>query len=255
MDRPALKQEPTKIRQESERLRLVVYGEPGVGKTTLAMTFPKPLVVNTDGGLVSVTVNRPGEDLGEQWVPEGHKDLEALYFWIKSRIGEYETIVIDSLDELVFLLMDELVDAGAAYDRKKQKDTHPVAEFVPEQAEYLANQRQMHSFLHALRQLGRHVVITSGVRAKLGEKRTVDVAPGLQTIVERWSSILGELLVVEDESKPEVNGKRALIIPPSNNQRRSKNRFFHQLGNYVVDPGYQTIWGPIEEAFAKGAAA
>lgn len=250
MNRPTLSHTPEPIRLENERLRLVVIAEPGIGKTTLAMTFPRPLVIDTDGGLVSVTVENPGAELGDKWVPTGHEDLEALYWWIKERADAHDTIVIDSGPELVTTLMDELVVAGAEYDKAQRKTAHPVAEFVPEQAEYLANQRQMHKFLTALKRLNKHIVITSGVREdKLG-KHTADFAPGLLKVVAHWASVIGELVLIDEGA---LAGKRVLLTQPSNT-RQVKSRF-RALTPMVVEPTFETLWGPVEASLRKGDGA
>lgn len=254
-DRPKLTSEPTPIQFERERLRHVVYAEAGVGKTTLALTYPKPLVIDTDGGLISVTVKRAGQYIGERWRPENtgqrmYKDLEAFGWWIKEHAQDKESIVIDSGDELVFLLLDELTEMGAAYDRAKSKDVHPVAEFVPEQAEYLANQRQMHHFLHFLRQLNKHVIITFGVREELGKRRP-DVAPKLATVIERWASVLGELIVLdEDDPKHGVKaGDRALLTVPTS-KRAGKSRF-EVLRPHVINPTFDSMWTAIEKSYSQ----
>lgn len=235
---------------ERERLRFAVFGEAGAGKTTLGMTFPKPLVIDTDGGLISVTVERPGQALGEAFVPAGHEDLEGLFWWIKEHSEDYETIFIDSGDELIFTLMGELLDDGAEYDRSKKKEDHPTMRYVPEQREYFANQRQMHAFLQSLRKLNKHIVISFGVRDKLGEKRGIDVAPGLATIINRWASVMGELVVIEAEGKED---QRALITKLSSG-RVAKSRF-RALLPYVLEPTFDGMWSSIEESYKKGEAA
>lgn len=247
MEQPQLRQEPTPITMERERLRAVIYGTYGVGKTTIAMTFPKPFVLDFDGGLISVTVENTADGpLGYAYQPTGHKDLEALILWIRRHIGDHETIVVDDLDGLVDTLMCELVDAGADYDAKKGKDVHPVAQFVPEQAEYLANQRQMTAFLHALRQLGCHVVLVGGRRQKPGEPATPNLAPGLLDKVMHWASLAGELMMVEDG---EHAGKRVLMTTP-NKSRVAKSRF-RALTPYVLDPDFSSIWGSVEAAYGR----
>lgn len=251
--------QPTPIRLQDEKLRAVIWGEPGVGKTTLAMTFPKPLVIDTDAGLVSVTVKHPDEDLGERWVPNGHEDLESLIFFIKHRIEDaadkgyqYETINIDSGDELVFLLMDELLQRSAAYDASKGKTDHPTMEYVPEQREYYANQRQMHAFLHELRRIGLHTVFTFGVRDKLGEKRAPDVAPGMLKIIQRWASVSAELVVVDEDGGGAKAGDRVLLTAPDG-KRQAKTRFA-SLAPYVINPTFEKLWTPVQaELSGKGA--
>ena len=60
----SLKRAPKPVKLEDRKLRVVVYGSGGAGKTTLAMDFPKPLVIDTDFGLISVAYRaEDGEDL------------------------------------------------------------------------------------------------------------------------------------------------------------------------------------------------
>ena len=244
MEQPTLRHAPTDITMERERLRAVFYGTYGVGKTTLAMTFPKPFVLDFDGGLVSVTVEAGNTVLGKRYTPTGHKDLEALLYWVRSHIGDSETIVVDDLDGMVDTLLCELVDAGAAYDSGKGKESHPVAQFVPEQAEYLANQRQMTAFLHALRQFGLHVVLLSGRRHDIdkGKPPSPNLAPGLLSKVMHWASLVGELVVTDD-------GQRVLCTAPSS-KREAKSRF-RCLTPVVVEPTFSSMWSAIEAAYAS----
>lgn len=252
---PALRAEPTKIALTRERLRLVVFAEYGIGKTTLAMSFPKPLVINTDDGLISVTTQRHTEDLGLEWTPGGHKDLEGLAWWIKDHSSSADSIVIDDGGELVFLLLNELVDRGADYDRKKGKDTHPVAEFIPEQAEYLANQRQMHAFLTELKKLNKHVVLTAGVRNPEPPKTTrrgPDFAPGLAKVVMKWASIAGELIALpeDDDARKLKAGTRILLTNPASPAREGKTRF-PELNPMVVEPSFAKLWAPVSALYKK----
>ncbi len=243
MEQPTVRHEPTDITMGRERLRHVIFGTYGVGKTTLAMSYPKPFVMDFDGGLVSVTVKSGQTVLGKAYTPTGHKDLEALVLWIRRHIGDSETIVVDDLDGMVDTLMCELVDAGAAYDAKKNKEAHPVAQFVPEQAEYLANQRQMTAFLHALRQLGRHVVLISGRRHDIERGRTPspNLAPGLLDKVMHWGSLVSELVVTDD-------GQRVMLSAPSS-KRLAKNRFSNIVPDVMVDPSFSVIWDSIQSSY------
>lgn len=240
---PTLAAPPAQVDPDAQSpLRLVVYGDPGVGKTSLALSFPRPLIINTDEGLEGDALYMLQQQKGYEHSPAGHKDLEALYYFIRDNSEHFDTIVIDSLDELVRLLLDEIVDDGKGKDSKHKS----VTDYVPEQAEYLANQRQMHTFLSQIRALRKNIVVTSAVRsADLDGKRTVDVAPGMQRIVKRWASVMGELVIASPaEGAPPA---RILTTDPGSARSQNKTRYAALLP-YVVEPTYTEITGRIQAA-------
>lgn len=228
----------TKLSTTPQPLRAVIYGDPGVGKTTLALTMPRPFVIDTDGGLEGDAVTGK-EDISVQ-SPATYRDLEAIYSYLLDHESDYDTIVFDSLDGLVRLLLNEVVDQG----KSKSKGSF-LLEVVPEQAEYLANQKQVERIINDFRRLGKNIVLTSAVRVKEGEKRCIDVAPGLKTIVHRWSSLLGELSVVRMDpvtktKSPDGVPTRVLFIDPSSTVRECKARWA-ALGTHVIEPDLGTV--------------
>lgn len=235
---PVLTSPVTTLKNTVQPLRAVIYGDPGVGKTTLALTMPRPFVIDCDGGLEGDAVDGH-PDLFVQ-TPTTYRDLEALYYWAKDHLDDFDTIIFDSLDGLIRLLLNEVVDQG----KGKAKSSY-ILEVVPEQAEYLANQKQVERILTDFRRLGKAIVVTSAVRVKEGEKRCIDAAPGLKAIVNRWSSLLGELVVLRlDPVTKEKSDKgvptRVLFIDPSSALRECKNRWA-VLGGSVIEPNLGTI--------------
>lgn len=71
-------------------LRVVMYGVEGIGKTTLASQFPKPIILDTEDGSSHLDVDR---------VPcRTFTDLEgAMHSLVRDAEG-YQTVVIDSAD-------------------------------------------------------------------------------------------------------------------------------------------------------------
>lgn len=83
-------------------LRVVLYGVEGIGKTTLASQFPKPIVLDTENGSTHLEVDRV--QIGK-WV-----DLEgAIHSLVRDPQG-YETVVIDSADWAERLATTQLLE-------------------------------------------------------------------------------------------------------------------------------------------------
>jgi AAA domain len=250
---PQLSREPHRLSLEQEKLRILVYGDPGVGKSYLALTAPRPFVVDTDAGLITGAI--AGFDAFVQ-EPTGWRDLEALYFWCKERRDTFDTIVFDSITTLQRLLLDEIVDATGEVKTPER----PVMQFVPEQGMYLANQRQVARILTEFRRLGKHMVVTAGVRQRLTAeglpigKRSPEVAPGLLTILNHWSSVVGELTVRtrDKDGKELAEPVRALLTAPSSD-RTTKSRFAKLLP-YVINPNFEKLWKLVEEEYAEAIA-
>lgn len=255
MDAPTLRAEPQPVFRGNRGIRVVPYSDFGVGKTTLGMTFPRPLIINSDDGLVSVTSTLQGPDiyLGEEWEPDGYRDLEGLAFWIKRHLDRYDTLMVDSGDELIATLMGELVELGHEYDTRNRKDVHPVAEFVPELAEYLGNQKQMQKFLKFLRSTKKHVVITMGIRMDEDRpgREVPDAARGIRTLLGRFADVMGKLIVV---TEGEAQGKRALMLQPDHPKYVGKTRFSSLLP-YVLDPTFEKLMAAYDPVAARAADA
>jgi hypothetical protein len=80
-------------------LGVLLYGVEGIGKTTLASQFPRPIFLDTEGSTVHLDVERvPNPQDQNDAVIRSWTDLQgAMHQLIRDR-GGYETVVIDSAD-------------------------------------------------------------------------------------------------------------------------------------------------------------
>lgn len=100
-----------------KKIKMLVYGEPGVGKSVFATQFPKPFFLTTDGNYEWL------EDFGAK--PEAHHRVDSWADFVEyvnsNDFDGYDTIVVDLLEDLfkwgeheyvVKNRLDHISDAG-----------------------------------------------------------------------------------------------------------------------------------------------
>lgn len=79
----------------------IIYGAPGVGKTTLALSAPKPLLIDFDGGVSRVKAAHRCPTIMPADYEEVNKDIHNV-----AEMKEFETIVLDTGGAFVTYLKD-----------------------------------------------------------------------------------------------------------------------------------------------------
>lgn len=88
---------PAEMVNTENRFRVLIAGYPGIGKTTLGLSAPKPLLIDVDFG-----INRTMASVRKDYIqPESY---EELLNDLKGDLGDYETIVIDTGGKLLDLM-------------------------------------------------------------------------------------------------------------------------------------------------------
>ncbi len=98
----SLIKKPNELTQTKIKLKGLVYGQPGVGKTSLALSAPKPLLIDFDNGLRRVAKQYQTDSVQI----ESYQNL--LDILTKEDISGYETIVIDTLGKMIDRIGDWL---------------------------------------------------------------------------------------------------------------------------------------------------
>lgn len=106
-----------------KNFKMLIYGEPYVGKTTFAATFPKPLIISTDGNIKGLyNVNKDLQaivihDYNEYQTTTGIKMKKDGWTAFKEIVDaivdspDYETIVVD--------LFKDIYDYATNFVKKK----------------------------------------------------------------------------------------------------------------------------------------
>ena len=76
-----------------------IYGQPGIGKTSIALSFPKPLLIDTDNGLYRVQAEYRCDSVQV----ESFQDILDV---LQEDLKDYDTIVIDTLGKLIDFILD-----------------------------------------------------------------------------------------------------------------------------------------------------
>lgn len=88
---------PAEMINETNKFRVLIAGYPGIGKTTLGLSAPKPLLIDVDFG-----INRTMASVRKDYIqPENY---EELLNDLKGDLSDYETIVIDTGGKLLELM-------------------------------------------------------------------------------------------------------------------------------------------------------
>jgi hypothetical protein len=91
-----------------------ITGDAGVGKTTFAATFPKPVFIRAEDGLQSVPIDRRPDAFP---VLANVDDLWNQLISLMKEKHDYQTLVIDSVTQLETLFTDYVIES----DPKKPK--------------------------------------------------------------------------------------------------------------------------------------
>ena len=88
---------PNEITISKKKIRILIAGFPGIGKTTLALSSPKPLHIDVDRGVDRVQAKNRKDYIQ----PETYEELLSD---LKSDLSDYETLVFDTGGKLLDLM-------------------------------------------------------------------------------------------------------------------------------------------------------
>lgn len=105
----------------------VIYGASGVGKTTLSATAPKPLIADTNQGLLSIADMRGLEHVRSVDIKK-IQDLNTIFNRLTGTDKDrdwskrFKTCVFDHFDDVQGIILDELGDIALEKDDRREID-------------------------------------------------------------------------------------------------------------------------------------
>lgn len=103
--------EPYEIRTLKKKYRMLIAGFPGIGKTTIALSAPKPFLVDVDKGIDRVAVQH-------RKTTQQSETYEELLSDLNTDLSKYETIVIDTGGKLLDLMKPYVIKQDSKNGQK-----------------------------------------------------------------------------------------------------------------------------------------
>ena len=104
---------PNELDFSGKTFTMIIYGSPGVGKTTLALSAPKPLLIDFDRGVSRVKAYHRCPTIVFNGYDEVLNDLQS------PEMKDFETIVIDTVGSFVTCLQNYVMEQNPSVNRQK----------------------------------------------------------------------------------------------------------------------------------------
>ncbi len=100
-----------KKRKIAAAQRILLYGENGTGKSTLAADAPSPIFLDIEGGSLQLDVARyPFREATDGHIPHTYAQVLAALADLSTPGHEYKTVVIDTVDRLESLIWQHVCE-------------------------------------------------------------------------------------------------------------------------------------------------
>lgn len=236
------------------KIKMIIYGDPGVGKTTLAATagntelMADVLFINVEGGILSVLEEGTA---GIEKVPQVYEcrrwpDLEGAFWFLANEDHQFKTVVVDSLSELAKVNLDQIVQSMLGKPTQSGKRRDDVDD--PFLEDYGKNTQQMRRVIRMFRDLPMHVIFTCHAATNKSEDQVFPaLTPKLRESVVGFMDVVAfmftQAIPGENGEKPTIH--RKLLTQPHGKWVAKDRSPGGKIGAVITNPDMPTIIGNI----------
>lgn len=240
----------------NDRMNVLIYGDPGSGKTHLAGTAQDSEFMsdvhffNIDGGLMTLASRGDIHATDIRSVDELERELHRLADGDDKYQGT-KTVVIDNITELQTLALENITIQEYGNRRKKDKN-YSIDEVYLE--DYGKAGKQLARILRGFRDLPLHVIYIAHRKDKMRQGTNVLESTKPNLTEKLCSSVMGYMdfvwyLYTADEQIDDGNGNfryethRYLLTQPTNGfvAKTRGSEFADRIGTLIKDPSMAEI--------------
>jgi len=224
----------TKATGINKKLKVLVYGQSGAGKTHFALTFPRPAVIDAEGGTEMFGGRFDFDVLRTKDIDEVLKAVESI------TPKQYDTVVVDPIT----VLWQVTMEAGQMAAEKRairQKRSADEATLTPR--DWGIIKRKVNALYTRLVNMPTHVVVCGRIKDINESRGTEVVKVGERVDAEKSTEYLFDVIIKIEIGK---DGQRVGIV--------EKDRSGKLQGKRIVNPSFSSL-SEIIQAAASGNAA
>jgi hypothetical protein len=229
------------VDQNEPFLKVLIYGEPGVGKTRAAGSadaveaLSPVLFVDIEGGTYSLRKAFPNV---QRVRVQSMDEMQRVYDQLR-RGTNYKTVVLDSLTEIQKFSMDKIMEAAHA------KDPDKIDIDAPQLQQWGRNTEQTRRLIRAFRDLPMHVIATALVHEERDPRSNIIIKrPFFQGQLRQQAPGFFDLVLYMYKTVSSRNGEttvKRLMLTMGTDTCVAKDRS-DTLPPVITDPDIQTIF-------------
>lgn len=231
----------TKVADQPPHFNLLIYGESGVGKTTLAGSsdnvpeMRKVLFIDIEGGMLSLKDFYPNV---ESVRVKSWPDMQRVYEELYAGSHGFNTVVIDSLTEAQKMSMDKIMIKLVTEHPDRDPD-------VPAIREWNINIEQTRKFVRSFRDLPINTIFTALAKTdKNMMTGSIRRKPSLSGKVA--DEVAGFLDIVAYLYNTEHEGENIRALLCSGTQDTVAKDRTNKLAQVITHPTMSAIWNAVK---------